>query len=150
MVDTFNVQAIYVAIQAVPSMHVSEHTIEASFSLATAGGTVTIHEGCVPSRDPPRGLGRARRHGTPHQTLTEREYFFTTTAEREIVGDGKHRLGDIAASIDSETKDANDSSDNETNYNLTDGITSLSAVSSYVAPMCVPIQLQWKRGQRHP
>ena len=70
---------------------------------------------CVLSRDPPRGLGRARRHGAPHQILKERGYLVTTTAERVIVGDGKHNLGGIALSIDSGTKDANESSDKETN-----------------------------------
>jgi len=48
-------------------------------------------------------------------------FFITTTAERDIVYDGKEKLSYIAFDIDTEMKAANQSSDKEMTYELPDG-----------------------------
>ena len=50
----------------------------------------------------------------------ERGHSFPTAAEREIVGDIKDNLCDIAWDVDTEMKETTESSDEETNYELPD------------------------------
>ena len=57
-------------------------------------------------------------------------------AESEIVRDVKDNLCDIAWDVDTEMKETTESSDKETNYELPDGISLLSAASASVAPRC--------------
>eukprot|EP00972_Heterocapsa_arctica_P052004 7651069-Heterocapsa_arctica.AAC.1 len=55
------------------------------------------------------------------KVLAERSYPFTTTAEREIVGDVKEELCYVALDFDTEIKAATESLDEETTYELPDG-----------------------------
>eukprot|EP00439_Symbiodinium_sp_Y106_P049999 s617_g6.t1 len=99
MFETFNVPAMYVAIQA-----------------------VLIYEGYALPHAILR-LDLAGRDLTEYmmKILTERGYSFTTTAEREIVRDVKEKLCYIALDFDSEMKAASESSDKEKTYELPDG-----------------------------
>ena len=57
----------------------------------------------------------------PTQILTERDYFFTTTTERETVRDVREKLCYIALDFDTDMKESTESSDKEKTYELPDG-----------------------------
>jgi len=146
MFETFNVPAMYVAIQAVLSLYASGRTT--GIVMDSGDGvshTVPIYEGYalphailrldLAGRDlteymmkilTERGYSfttTAERDLTEYmmKILTERGYSFTTTAEREIVRDVKEKLSYIALDFDSEMKSASESSDKEKTYELPDG-----------------------------
>merc|ERR1712072_1661259 len=131
MFETFNVEATYVAIQAVLSLYASGRTTGIVLDCGDGvSHTVPVYEGyCLP-----HAIGRLDLAGRDltdylHRILNERGYSMTTSAEKEIVRDIKEKLAYVALDYDEELTNSESSSECETNYEPPTGRSSRSGTS---------------------
>jgi len=123
MFETFNVPAMYVAIQAVLSLYSSGRTT--GIVMDSGDGVshvVPIYEGySIPHAI--QRINLAGRDLTEYMTvlLTERGYSFSNSAEREIVRAIKEKLAYVALDYDAEIKKSQESSELEMEFTLPDG-----------------------------
>jgi len=122
MFESFNVPAMYVAIQAVLSLYASGRTT--GIVLDSGDGvshTVPIYEGYALPHAILR-MNLAGRDVTDYlvKILGGRGYEFTTSAEREIVRDIKEKLAYCAEDYDSEMTKSENSNECEKEYELPD------------------------------
>merc|ERR1719330_787684 len=121
MFETFCVPAVYVEQAPVLELYSSGRTTGLVVSVGDDSvHAVPVYEGyALPHACRSSAFGGRRLTDFAMRIMTERGYSFTTTAERDIVGDIKEKLCFVALDCDSEM--AANSSDKEKSYELPDG-----------------------------
>jgi len=127
MFETFEVPAMYLAIQAVLSLYASGRTTGIVIDSGDdVSRTVPIFEGyALPHAILCLGLGGRDLTEYMRKLLLERGYPFSTTGggNFEIVRDVKEKVSYVALDFDAEMQAAAESSDKEKTYELPDGST---------------------------
>ncbi|CAI7778707.1 unnamed protein product [Closterium sp. NIES-53] len=120
--ETFNVQAMYVALDAVLSLYAAGHT---TGIVLNSGAGVTHAVPVIEGNALPHAILRLDLAGRDLTTylvsmLSERGHAFTTSAERQIVRDIKEKLAFVALDFQNEMA-SQSTSDLEQSYELPDG-----------------------------
>ncbi|XP_075243496.1 actin-3-like isoform X2 [Convolutriloba macropyga] len=123
MFETFNVPAIYVAVQAVLSLYASGRTTGCALDIGDGvSHTVPIYEGySLPHAIQRMDLGGRDLTDYLARIMMDGGYSFATGAEREIVRDIKERICYVAIDFDAELNHAKMSNKHEKEYELPDG-----------------------------
>ncbi|MFX0149095.1 MAG: actin, cytoplasmic 2 [Candidatus Hodarchaeota archaeon] len=138
MFETFNVPALYVAMQAVLSLYASGRTTGTVIDIGDGvSHIVPIYEGFALSHAIQR-IDLAGRDITRYlqRLLRQKGYSFETTAETEIVRDIKEKLCYVAIDPEKELLLSKKVTGIEKNYMLPDGETITLGIERFLAPEC--------------
>ncbi len=138
MFETFNVPALYVAMQAVLSLYASGRVTGCVIDIGDGvSHIVPIFEGFALSHAIQR-IDLAGRDVTNYlqRLLRQNGHSFNTTAEKEIVRDIKEKLCYVAIDPEKEMTLANRVAGMEKSYMLPDGETISMGISRFLAPEC--------------
>jgi actin-related protein len=138
MFETFNIPALYVAMQAVLSLYASGRTTGCVIDIGDGvSHVVPIFEGFALSHAIQR-VDLAGRDITNYlqRLLRQKGHSFTTSAEKEIVRDIKEKLGYVAVDPEKEMRLSKKVAGMKKSYMLPDGETIEVGVERFLAPEC--------------